>query len=177
MPSRGGACTFGVTMEFDTEAIRRLRDGLLDGATAAQVPGERADELQTRAMLARIEPFAETMYLVMVADGTADAGEQAAVRGALGLLLEGQVPAVELDSWLERFARAASQQGAEARVMQIGAHLAADREGSETAFALAAAVALADERVDGRENRVLEWVQEYFGISAKRSEEILAGRD
>ena len=128
-------------------------------------------------MLDRIEPFAETLYLVMMADGASDAGERRAVLGALEVLTDGHLPMAKLKALRDRFERDASEQGTEARLMQIGARLGGDREGCEAAFALAAAVALADARVDFRENRVMAWVQEYFGISTRRSEAILAGKD
>lgn len=173
----GLSCIVVGTMEIDTGAIRRLRDGLLRSAASPEETGDGDGSQQAEATLARIEPFAETMYLVMMADGKSDPGERRAVKGALELLTDGHLPLPELEALLDRFARDASEQGAEARLMQIGAILGGDREGRETAFALAAAVALADSRVQIDENRVMAWVQEYFGISSKRSAEILAGSD
>lgn len=164
-------------MEINTEAIRRLRDGLLrsEPPPAEALEGDGGE--RELAMLTRIKPFAETMYLVMMADGQSDSGERRAVIGALQLLTDGHVSTPELEKLLDLFARDASAQGAEARLMKLGAVLGGDREGRETAFALAAAVALANSRVDVGENRVMAWAQEYFGISARRSDEILSGSD
>ena len=177
--ARALSCILAISMEIDTKAIRRLRDGLLRSEPPDRVDGVSEGETAERelAMLTRIKPFAETMYLVMMADGQSDAGERRAVMGALQLLTDGHLSTPALEKLLDLFARDASEQGAEARLMKIGSILGGDREGRETAFALAAAVALADSRVEVSENRVMAWVQEYFGISARRSAEILIGSD
>ena len=178
--ARALSCILAITMEIDTKAIRRLRDGLLRSEpTPDGVDGVREGETAERelAMLTRIKPFAETMYLVMMADGQSDSGERRAVMGALQLLTDGHLSTPALEKLLDLFDRDVSEQGAEARLMMIGSILGGDREGRETAFALAAAVALADSRVEVSENRVMAWVQEYFGISARRSAEILIGSD
>ena len=174
---RSRSCIVRSSMEIDTEAIRRLRDGLLLSESPRAEARKGDDTERELAMLTRIKPFAETMYLVMMADGQSDSGERKAVIGALQLLTDGHVSTPELEKLLDLFDRDASEQGAEARLMKLGAVLGGDREGRETAFALAAAVALADSRVDVGENRVMGWAQEYFGISARRSDEILSGRD
>jgi len=165
-------------MNVNTEVIRRLRDRLLlrertawpdvAPAAGAQPQGEPRD-----ALLRRIEPFAETMYLVMMADAESAEVERRALLGALSVLTDGTVDPAELNSLIDRFGASAAREGSEARLQQIGMHLASEREDRETAFTLAAVVAVADERVEPGENRVLEGVQEYFGVSDRRARILL----
>ena len=59
------------------------------------------------------------------------------------------------------------------RLAQIGSRLCVDADDRETAFSLAAVVALADEAVDVRENAALGWIRKYYGVSQNRAESIL----
>ncbi len=155
-------------MNIDTDAIRRLRDTLLRSEfdTSRRVKSNRV--AQDAAILRRVEPFAETMYLVMMADEESALVERKALVAALGVLADGWLDASEMDAMLDRFEDSAKRLGSEARLEQIGARLSVDRDDREMAFTLGAVVALADDRVDVRENRVLDWVREYFGISPQR---------
>ena len=159
-------------MNIDTSAIRHLRDNLLADKGLA-VPethdtGADATELLDTAVVRRVEPFAETMYLVMMADGDLAEVEKQALAGAVNVLTDGQIDTGQMDALLQRFESKAVQSGSEARLMQIGAQICGDPDDREMAFTLAAVIALADDQVDVRENRMLEIVQEYFGISNKR---------
>lgn len=164
-------------MDIDTEAIRRLRDALLEEARDQKAGRPDAPEDVHAAVLRRIEPFAETMYLVMAADGRRDPTEQAALAGALSVLSDGQLAEQDIQALLETFAERMEAAGAEARIASLGARLSADRDDRETAFALAAVVALADTSVDPRENDVLDWVREYCGVSRRRVAQILGELD
>jgi len=179
-------------MDIDTEAIRRLRDTLLlcedlrrfTGNEQARSPGVETPGVETPGVetpgdereamvLRRVEPFAETMYLVMMADGDPADVERRALAGALQVLTEDAISPARLDAMLDQFETNVRREGSEARLMHIGTRLGADRDDRETAFTLAAVVALADTRFDLRENRVLEWVQEYFGVSNHRASALL----
>jgi uncharacterized tellurite resistance protein B-like protein len=161
-------------MNIDTASIRRLRDSLLSrGQDAAAAPGTTLPASQREALLARIEPFAETMYLVMVADTDTSAVERLALHSALDVLTGGALQGAELGAMLERFGENLQREGSEARLQRIGARLAMDREDRETAWTLAAVVALADGQVEPGEHGLLEWVREYFGISDRRARALL----
>ncbi len=162
-------------MDIDTATIRRLRDQLLsaDNPPDSRVVHGEANAAVKAAVARRIEPFAETMYLVMMADGQSEAVERDALVAALKVLSDDQLGDADILPMLERFARFTDGVGAEGRLAQLGALLSADRDDRETAFALAAVIALADESVAVQENRVLEWVSEYYGISQKRMAGIL----
>jgi len=166
-------------MDIDTQAIRRLRDHLLARIDAAgdgteSKAGTQHESADTKEAVARrVEPFAETMYLVMIADGQSDSIERRAMSAALDVLAGGQMSAGDIEVMLDRFDESAQRVGTEARLAQIGSRLCADPDDRETAFSLGAVVALADDRVDFRENHALEWIKKYFGVSDRRVAAIL----
>jgi uncharacterized tellurite resistance protein B-like protein len=159
-------------MDVDTPMIRRLRDALLDQA-AAEVPAGQVTDAAADAVLNRIAPFLETMYLMMLVDGETDLQEQSAIRGALGFLGQGLVSEGQLDALLEQFGQRLSQSSIEGRLQSIGGYISADRDDREMAFSLAAATAIADGHVDLHESGLLETIAEWFGISSRRRRELL----
>jgi len=168
-------------MEIDTRAIRRLRDHLLAHPEPPEPgTGEQRDVASPwtgSAIARRVEPFAETMFLVMMADGEPDAAERRALLGALNVLTEGQVSSALFEAMLDRFATQAQREGVEGRIARLGARLGADQDERETAFTLAAAIALADDRVHARENHTLAMIREYYGVSARRMAALLDTMD
>jgi uncharacterized tellurite resistance protein B-like protein len=159
-------------VNIDTEAIRRLRDHLLAPAPAPEADARPVAEVST-AIRERMLPFAETMYLVITADGEIDEAEVTALTSAMEILTAGQLPRNELAAIVSGFAETIPPGQAEARLLHIGARLGIDREDREMAFTLAAVMALADDRVEQRENEVLEWARQAFGISARRMAALL----
>ena len=163
-------------MDINTAAIRRLRDALLAkssvGASNASPPSATGD-----AVLRRVEPFAETMFLVMVADDHAATAENQALSAAVRILTDGLVGPDGVREMIDRFHDNLSAFGAEARLARIGASFGADRDDREIAFTLAAAMALADDEVAISETRTLAWVREYFGISDQRGAALIESID
>jgi uncharacterized tellurite resistance protein B-like protein len=161
-------------VDIDTTAIRRLRDRLL-----SRVDVGAGDEVAARehalhdAIRRRVEPFAETMYLVMIADGDPALVERKTLAAAIDVLTDGQLSAGDVDAMLQRFDENARRDGSEARVAQLGDRISNDRDDRETAFALGAVVALADDHVHVLENRVLEWIKEHYGISDRQMAKLL----
>lgn len=164
-------------MKIDTHAIRRLRDYLLAHPEPADPEAgylpDGANPWTGSAIARRVEPFAETMFLVMMADGEPDAAERRALLGALNVLTEGQVSPALLEAMLDRFAADAEREGVEGRIARLGARLGADQDERETAFTLAAAIALADDRVHAHENHTLMLIREYYGVSERRMAALL----
>ena len=156
-------------MEIDTVSIRRLRDELFRRedarASAIEEKTSNAHSAEVRAVMRRVEPFAETMYVMMLADGEPGAIERKALAGALHVLSDGCLGDFDIELLLNRFADNAAREGGEGCLSRIGARLGANREDRETAFTLAAVIALADARVDVSENQMLALVQEYFGLT------------
>lgn len=160
-------------MTIDSNTIRRLRDGLIqrgaaDGGQATDMP-----EAYQKAVLDRFAPFAETMYLMMQIDGHVADAERDAIRGAMSILTDGALDHAMLDEIFDRSAGEVQQQGVEGRLQAVGARISVDRQDRETAFSLAAAVAIADNRVEEVELTLISAIAEWYGISAKRSREIL----
>ncbi|HEY5680841.1 MAG TPA: hypothetical protein VIS55_12300 [Pseudomonadales bacterium] len=158
-------------MNIRTDAIVRLRDHLLssDLGAAGQVPDEQPGD----AVRLRVEPFAETMFLVMLADAEQAVSEHDALVVAVDMLTDGLMGREAVDALLAEFAERVRREGREDCVARIGARLSADRDDREMAFTLAAVIALADDRVAVEENEVLDLMRTYYGISDRRMEAIL----
>lgn len=165
-----------MALDLDTATIRRLRDALLASGRADEKVLESAaasTEDRVQASVNRAAPFIETMYLVMVADGQADAAERDAIMGALSMLTHGFLDRTALDTILAQSEAAVAQSGVEARLQMIGARVGASRQDREIAFTLAAAVAMADEQVAGQEHALVQSIAEWYGLSGKRCRELL----
>jgi hypothetical protein len=98
-------------MNIDTDAIRRLRDHLL---ARAEMPRPATGRQSTDPALAdairrRVEPFAESMYLVMMADGDADAAERKTLTGALDVLTDSRIDPCSAGSKPTPIAKAAKR--------------------------------------------------------------------
>lgn len=126
-----------------------------------------------RAALSRVDPMAETLFLMMAADGKITVSERDALRGAIrglagDLLHEGTIQVM-----LEQYDRSLTTEGREARLRSLGALLSGVPAAAEGAFALAAAVALADDEVADEERALVEQIREWFGITSERASLIL----
>lgn len=165
-------------MNIDTTIIRRLRDALIakgqvDQLPAAQSTGAERVGGTVQASVNRVAPFVETMYLMMIVDGERDRVEQDVIRGALGVLTHGVLREAELEQILHSCEARAAEQGVEARLQAVGSRICADRMDRETAFSLAAAVALADGRLAREESGLVDSIAAWYGISSRRCAQIL----
>jgi len=109
----------------------------------------------------------------MAADGTLAEIERDAVRGAIRGLTDNLLRSGTITVMLEGYAQRLADSGRDARLHEIAEELAEDPQEAEGAFALAAAVALADDDVSEAENAFINQLAEWFGISAERAGEIL----
>ena len=115
----------------------------------------------------RVEPLAETMFLMMAADGTLAETERDAVRGAIRGLTDNLLRTGTINVMLETYEKRLGESGRDAE------EIAEDPNEAEGAFALAAAVALADDEVSDEENAFINQLADWFGISEERAAEIL----
>lgn len=129
-----------------------------------------ADE---QAALNRVDPLAETAFLMMAADGSIRESELDAIRGAIRSLTNQQLRSGTIQVMLETYQRNLIEQGREARLREIAEQLAEDSGEAEGAFALAAAVALADDEVCEEEIDFLNQLAEWLGISSDRANQLL----
>ena len=161
-------------MDIDTVTIQRLRDALLDAGSVEQAPCDNEAAVDHRQQtIDRFCPFAEIMFLVAMADGHEDPAELAALRGAMHLLTDNQLNDETLTDIYQRCRHDASEFGVQRCLERIGSQLARDRLDRETAFSLAAAVALADDTLDGTEAALMGDVAEYLGISGSAAKRLL----
>lgn len=169
-------------MKIETLTITRLRDALLQSGRRPSMLVSSAYETLTRegllsleeiAALNRVDPLAETMFLMMAADGTLAESERDAVRGAIRGLTDNVLRSGTIKVMLEKYQERLEQEGREERLRQIAEEIAGEPQEAEGAFALAAAVALADDDVTEEENAFINQLAEWFGISEARATQIL----
>jgi len=169
-------------MKIETATILRLRDALLESGRRQGAVMSPAYETLARAgllsddertALARVDPLAETLFIMMAADGKITASERDAMRGAIRGLAGDVLHEGTIQVMLEQYEKALANEGREARLRRIGSSLSAQPGAAEGAFALAAAVALADDEVADEERNLVDQIREWLGISSERASIIL----
>jgi tellurite resistance protein len=169
-------------MRLETKTIVRLRDALLQSGRRPSMVASSAYETLTRegllspeeiGALNRVDPLAETMFLMMSADGTVNDQERDAVRGAIRGLTDNVLRTGTINVMLENYAKQLASEGRDERLRQIAEEIQDEPSEAEGAFALAAAVALADDAVAEEENTLINQLAEWFGLSGDRATEIL----
>src|SRR4051812_36125729 len=169
-------------MKIRTATIERLRDALLQSGRRPSMVASSAYETLTREGLLgpeevgainRVGPLAETMFLMMAADGSLAEAELDTVRGAIRGLTDNLLRSGTINVLLEGYEKRLAESGRDARLQEIADELAEDPNEAEAAFALAAAVALADDAVSDEENALINQLAEWFGINEERAASIL----
>ena len=120
--------------------------------------------------------MAETMFLMISADGDVSPEELDADRGAIRGLIGDLLHTGTINVMTENYAKARKSQGRNARLKQIAENLAGapeEAEGTEGAFAMAAAVALADNKLHEAEHSFIQQLAEWFQIAPQRCAKIL----
>lgn len=123
--------------------------------------------------LNRVDPLGEAMFLMMSADGKVADEERDAVRGAIRGLTDNLLRSGTINVMLENYAKRLAEQGRDARLEEIASEIAEETGEAEGAFALSAAIALADDEVTEEENAFINQLAEWFGIAPDRATEIL----
>jgi hypothetical protein len=169
-------------MKLETRTLLRLRDALLQSGRRPSAVQSSAYETLARqglltpqesAALTRVEPIAETMFLMMSADGTIATDEQDVVRGAIRGLTNDVLHSGTINVMIETYARRLAAEGRDARLWQISEELAESPAEAEAAFTLAAAVALADDAVADEENAFIHQLAEWFRLTEQRAQQLL----
>src|SRR5262245_55121369 len=136
-------------MKLKTKTILRLRDALLQSGRRPSFVASSAYETLTREGLLsaeevgainRVDPVAETMYLMMSADNKVTETEREAVRGAIRGLTNSGLRTGTINVMLENYQRRLEADGRDERLRQIAETIAEEPTEAESAFALAAAV-------------------------------------
>lgn len=135
----------------------------------------RAGLLSTEevAALSRVEPLAELMYLMMAADGQVSEAERDAMRGAVRGLSNNILRTGTINVMLENFEQRSADQGRDERLRELAEEICEHESDAEAAFALAAAIALADDAVADEEDAFINQLATWLGISPSRADELL----
>jgi tellurite resistance protein len=169
-------------LKLKTRTIERLRDALLESGRRPSVVVSSAYETLTRegllspveiAALNRVDPLAETMFLMMAADGKLTNDERDAVRGGIRGLTDDVLRTGTINVMLDNYQRRLEAEGRDERLRQIAETIAEEPSEAESAFALAAAVALADDDVAEEENAFINQLANWFSIEPDRAAIIL----
>jgi tellurite resistance protein len=169
-------------MKIETTTLRRLRDALIQSGRRPSVVLSPAYETLTRegllspeetTALNRVDPLAETMFLMMSADGKITEVERDAVRGAIRGLSDNILRSGTINVMLENYQKRLEEQGKDVRLHEIAEEISEEPSEAEGAFALAAAIALADDEVADEENALINQLADWFGIGAERAGQIL----
>lgn len=169
-------------MQLKTATIERLRDALLKSGRRPSVVLSSAYEVLTReallspeetTALSRVDPLAETMYLMMASDGQVLDAERVAIRGAIRGLTGDALRSGTIKVMLEAYRSRLENEGREKRLQDIADAIADEPADAEAAFTLAAAVALADNQVADEENAFINQLATWFKIPEPRAHEIL----
>jgi tellurite resistance protein len=169
-------------MKIETTTITRLRDALLQSGRRPSVVLSPAYETLARmgmlspeetTALSRVDPLAETMYLMMSADGKIAEAERDVVRGAIRGLSDNLIRSGTINVMIENYEARLKEQSRDQRLHEIAEEIAGEPSEAEGAFALAAAVALADDEIADAENEMINTLAEWFGIAPERASSIL----
>lgn len=169
-------------MKIQTATIARLRDALLQSGRRPSLVVSPAYETLARqgllspeeaAALERVDPIGEVMYLMMAADGQTSPAEKDAIRGAIRGLTGNQLRSGTIEAMLKNYAGRLKQQGRDERLHEVAEALSEVPVEAESAFSLAAAIALADDSVAEEENALINQLAEWFGLTRQRADEIL----
>jgi tellurite resistance protein len=171
-----------MTVQIKTATLVRLRDALRESGRRPSLVMSSAYETLARAgilspteqaALARVEPLAEVMYLMMAADGRVAESERAVVRGAIRGLSDDAIRGGTVKVMLEKFEKDVLACGRTSRLDDLTESLRDDPPSAEGAFVLAAVVAFADERVTAEENALINELRERLGIAEDRANVLL----
>jgi tellurite resistance protein len=169
-------------MKIRTATILRLRDALLlSGRRPSLVMSSAYETLAREGLLSaeetaainRVEPLAEVMFLMMAADGKLADSEKDAIKGAIRGLADDTLRSGTIQVMLESFSQRLAAHGRDARLREIAETISDENADAEAAFALAAAVALADDDVAEEENAFINQLADWFGIPSQRTLELL----
>jgi hypothetical protein len=168
-----------VRWQLVPESLEQLREALLARGEAPPVslshgslppPGGSPQEA---ALLRRVAPYLELLYLMMLSDGRSGEAERRLLWGAARTLSGDRLTRASFDATVEGFDNLRVAEGIEARLDAISGWLVTDRLGAEAAFTLAGAMAVADREVAPNERDLLAELGERLGISSARAAELL----
>jgi tellurite resistance protein len=164
-------------LKIDNATVAGLRDRLkergerpslfamdLKALTQSDVPPD---------VLLRFDALCEAMFLMAMADGKMDPAEEDTLRGAIRELSDGTVRSVHIQSMIQGAQQRLAVEGQAARIKAVAEKLHDDPPTAEAAFALAAAIAFADDEIADEENELLNEFADALGLEAEVAEKLL----
>ena len=163
-----GLRALSVRPHFDPALTQRIRELIADKGRLSLAPEDpRFDGVcptpEMAAVLNRVAPIAEALYLVMSADGVCSLDERIALRGALRTITDEELSKPAIRALLDRFDSSFRSAGLKANMSRVAAQLAGDRADSRATLELAAALILSDGEVTDDERHLLEQLAEETG--------------
>jgi tellurite resistance protein len=164
-------------LNLQNETVARLRDRLKERGErpslfATDLSALKQTDVPSEVLL-RFDAICEAMYLMAKADGKLDPVEADTLRGAIRELSDGTVRSVHIQKMMEGAESRLAKEGLEARIKGVAAKLVDDTGTAEAAFALAAAVAFADNEIADEENDMLNSFAEALGIDEEQANALL----
>lgn len=160
----------------------RLRDTLVERgatlstrsrATGSTVRGSVRPPAPESAIVQRVAPMCELLYLMMQQDGVCGVDERQVLRGVARTLSDGALSSAQIDELMTQFDALLEEQGPEERMYVVTETLSADRVVAESAYTLAATMMLADDEATTEELSLLNNLAHHLGISKQRAAELV----
>ncbi len=142
-------------------------------ATASMGPGSLRPVAPESAVVERVAPMCELLYLMMQTDGECGVHERQVLRGVARTLSDGALSSVQIDELIAQFDTLAHEYGREERLFDVTEALRADKVVSESAYTLAATMMLADDQATPAELTMLANVARELGLSKARALELV----
>ncbi len=159
------------------EKLDPLRDALrARGARPSIVVPAMATSQELVDALRLVEEwgaFVEAMYLMMAADHRVKNVEREVLRGALLTLSDDRVRTRHMEAMLDAAMRKVMAEGPEKRLAIVIDALKGNPARAESAVVVAAAIAMADQRVVPEEHTLLTALTKGLGVDSKRADAIL----
>jgi uncharacterized tellurite resistance protein B-like protein len=143
---------------------RRVNSGFGPGSLRPQQPDV--------AVVERVAPMCELLYLMMQHDGVCGIRERQVLRGVARTLSDGALTNTQIDELIAKFDELLLEYGPEERIFDVTEALSVDRVVAESAYTLAATMTLADDQLVITEAALLDSIAQLLGISKRRAAEL-----
>jgi hypothetical protein len=167
---------------MSNKRIERLRDKLMERGqrgqpTLHQFQGRHPTVMspELSALAQRVRPFAEVMYLVLVADREITDRERDLLRGAMRSLTDGALSTPAMSSMMDEFEHCRTRDGVDLRLDLLASVLYPDRADARLALGLATVAAEADHSFGAEKRALIDGLGERLGISRREVQEMLQG--
>lgn len=132
-------------------------------------PGSLPPPKPEAAVVERVAPMCELLYLMMQSDGVCGVDERQVLRGVARTLSGGALSTTQIDELIAQLDVLLDKYGPEERLFDVTEVLSADKVVAESAYTLAATMMYADDHPTKVEASLLEHIAQLLGISKQRA--------